>query len=95
MLKAMWRMAWLTVAMVTTVLMATPRRRSVPDDLMDTQETAVLLHCTPGALYTMRSRGQGPPAYRRGKRLLWSRTEVLAWLADCRDDGRTGAEVAV
>ena len=66
--------------------MAKPRP-AVPDDLMRTEDTAAMLHCSPGALYTMRSRGAGPPAYRVGSRLLFSRSEVLTWLAEHRADG--------
>jgi predicted DNA-binding transcriptional regulator AlpA len=68
-----------------------PRTRAVPDDLIDTNETAELLKRSPNALYVMRSRGQAPPAYRIGRRLLYSRSEVLAWVAEHRDDGPTRA----
>jgi excisionase family DNA binding protein len=55
-------------------------QKAAPDDLITTGEVAGLLHCTKNAIYVMRTRGEGPPAYRVGRRLLFSRSEVLAWL---------------
>ena len=60
--------------------------RSAPDDLIRTGEVAELLHTTENALYVMRTRGVGPPAYKVGRHLLFSRTEVLMWLGDQRQD---------
>jgi hypothetical protein len=67
---------------------------AVPDDLMNAEETAKLLHMSVNALYVMRgraARGEGPPAptaYRVGRRLLFSRSETLAWLRTRADNGQ-------
>jgi excisionase family DNA binding protein len=36
-------------------------------------------------IYGWRLRGEGPPAYRIGKHLRWSRVEVDQWLASQRE----------
>lgn len=41
---------------------------------------------TPSAFYSMRHRGEGPPAYRIGKRLMFRMTEVEAWVQSRRDE---------
>ncbi len=89
MVKAIWG----TWAALMLAMLATPRR-AVPDDLVHSEEVAALLKCSVNALYVMRHRGQGPPAYKVHRRLLFSRAEVLMWLADHRDDGGP-AQVAV
>jgi predicted DNA-binding transcriptional regulator AlpA len=60
-----------------------PRAKAAPDDLIPTGEVAELLHRSKNAVYVMRHRlgEDGPPAYRVGGRLLFSRSEVLAWIA--------------
>lgn len=40
---------------------------------------------TASAFYSMRHRGEGPPAYRVGKRLMFRWSEVEAWLQTRRD----------
>ena len=66
--------------------------RAAPDDLIRVDDVAELLHTTPNAIYVMRARAQrgegppAPPAYRVGRRLLFSRAEVLVWLAEHRED---------
>jgi Helix-turn-helix domain len=62
-----------------------------PDDLMPADKAAVLLNRTVNGLYVMRSRaakgeGDAPPAYKVGRRLLFSKSEVLAWIAEHRDE---------
>ncbi len=43
------------------------------------------------AYYSLRHRGQGPPAYRLGKRLMHKWPEVAAWVESRRDDPRSAA----
>lgn len=63
------------------------RTDPVPDDLITINELADLFKTSPGAIYAMRARGakgEGPlppPAYKVGKRLLFSKTQALKWLA--------------
>jgi excisionase family DNA binding protein len=62
-----------------------------PGDLIRTKEVAEILCTTTNAVYVMRTRGIGPPAYRVGRHLLFSRSEVLAWLGRNREDPETVA----
>ncbi len=43
---------------------------------------------TDSAFYSMRHRGEGPPAYRLGKRLMFDWDEVLQWVESRRDQAR-------
>lgn len=40
---------------------------------------------TASAFYSLRHRGEGPPAYRLGKRLMFRWSEVEAWIESRRD----------
>lgn len=48
---------------------------------MTTTELAEILHTSPEAIRQMRYRGQAPKGFRRGRRVLFNRTVVAAWLA--------------
>jgi predicted DNA-binding transcriptional regulator AlpA len=50
------------------------------------EEVADLRRTTPQAIYSERARGDGPPAYRSGRRLLFDETEVIEWLKSQRDN---------
>ena len=43
------------------------------------------------AFYSMRHRGDGPPAYSLGRRLMFKWSEVEEWVESRRDDQRTAA----
>jgi DNA-binding transcriptional MerR regulator len=43
-------------------------------------EAAKLCRCPVATLYAWRSRNQGPPARRVGRRLLYRRDELVAWI---------------
>ena len=45
-------------------------------------EAAEILRCPVGTLYAWRHPGEGPPARRVGKRLLYRRDELIAWVED-------------
>ncbi len=53
----------------------------------------VLAHTglTPAAFYSMRHRGDGPTAYRLGKRLMFRWSDVERWLESRRDNPRSAA----
>jgi excisionase family DNA binding protein len=55
-------------------------------ELWVTEEVADYLRTPVQTLYQWRHSGKGPPAHRVGKRLLYRREDVLAWLAERRDD---------
>lgn len=49
--------------------------------LLDTRETARLLHVCPKTVYTMEKRGRMPQAIRIGSAVRWSHDELNAWVA--------------
>lgn len=49
-------------------------------DLMTPKEVAAMLRTTEGSLATRRNRGTGPKFLRAGRRILYSRADVVAWL---------------
>jgi predicted DNA-binding transcriptional regulator AlpA len=51
-------------------------------DLMLLEEVAELVRKTPQALYTMRYKGTGPPSFRLGRRVVYRRAAVLAWVKE-------------
>ena len=51
-----------------------------PDDLLTTQEVADLLRTTPSTLRHWRYTGTGPVGVRIGKRVLYRRHAVEAWV---------------
>ena len=58
--------------------------QTIQDGVLDVDGMADLLGMTPKSLYTRRSRSPKslPPAVRIGRRLVWRRETVEAWLAD-------------
>lgn len=55
--------------------------------LLTIEQVADLLHVTTAAIYKYRYRGEGPRGYRVGKRLLFTTSDVTAWL-EGRREGR-------
>jgi len=60
-------------------------RTTVSDDLthelLTTEEAAALLRTTPGALAALRYRGGGPRWRRHGRRVLYLRADLAAYLS--------------
>jgi excisionase family DNA binding protein len=52
------------------------------DEWMTTEEVARHLHVSTRTVHDWRQTRNGPPAYRVGRRLLWRRAEVDAWVRD-------------
>ena len=52
------------------------------DDLMTPKEVAGMLRTTEGSLATRRNRGTGPKFLRAGRRILYRRGAVEAWLQE-------------
>ena len=48
--------------------------------LLTTKQLAVYLQSTPNALEARRSRGEGPPYVRLGRKVLYRKVEVDRWL---------------
>jgi predicted DNA-binding transcriptional regulator AlpA len=55
------------------------------DEMLNAHQVAKLLDVAVGTVYTMRHCGRGPASYRRGKRLVYSRSDVDAFLARERE----------
>lgn len=49
-------------------------------DLITTAEAAALLRVAPETLRYWRWRGEGPRSFRAGRRVLYERADVVAWL---------------
>ncbi len=60
---------------------AGPGSPGTPDRLLIHDEAAQYLRMSPGALYNARHRGDAPPAFRRGRRLLYRERDLIAWVA--------------
>lgn len=56
-----------------------------PTNYLRTDEAAELIRTPVGTLYAWRNKGVGPPARRVGKRLLYRRDEVIAWVESQAD----------
>ena len=48
------------------------------------EEVAALSRTPVNSMYMHNSRGTGPPRYKVGKRLLYRRSEVIAWIESGR-----------
>lgn len=64
------------------------------DEILSAREVAELLEISLTTVYTMRHRGRGPASYRRGKRLVFRRSEVEDFLARERALTRRGDGLA-
>lgn len=53
---------------------------STDPQFFTTKEIAERIPFTQSSLETMRCRGDGPPYYKRGKRVVYCLSEVLDWL---------------
>lgn len=51
-------------------------------DTLNTEQAAEYLHLSPKTLETMRSRGGGPPYVKFGRRVIYRRKDLEAWLAE-------------
>jgi excisionase family DNA binding protein len=54
--------------------------RETEDEHLTTEEVAELCHTSPGTVHYWRSMGKGPKAYKVGRRLIFRRSEVQAWI---------------
>ncbi|BCP10441.1 hypothetical protein MINTM020_25390 [Mycobacterium paraintracellulare] len=63
------------------------------DELLNVAEVAGLMGVKLGTVYSMRSEGRGPISFRRGKRLVYRRSDVEAFLAREREDTMRGEGV--
>lgn len=55
------------------------------DRLVPLEPVLEFIGLTHAAFYSLRSRGQGPPAYRIGRRLMFAWPDVLEWAEQHRD----------
>ncbi|MGH3934866.1 MAG: helix-turn-helix transcriptional regulator [Pseudonocardiaceae bacterium] len=56
---------------------------------MTTAEFAELAHTSPETIRYWRHIGRGPASFKLGRRVLYDRSEVLAWIRDTRNAART------
>src|SRR3954453_16179080 len=55
------------------------------DELLTINQVSELLHIPVQSIYKQRQLGMFCPAYRVGKRLIWRRSELMAWLETKKD----------
>lgn len=60
------------------------------DELLNVAEVADLMGVKLGTVYSMRSDGRGPVSFRRGKRLVYRRSDVETFLAREREETMRG-----
>ena len=53
-----------------------------PDDLLLIDEVATITRRSVDALRWLRHKGEGPAAFRSGRRLLYRRSAVMEWIAE-------------
>jgi len=61
---------------------------------LKTKDLAVLLKTTTNAVHILRHRGRGPKGFRRGRNVLYRRTDVEAWLQAQEDADVLGQRAA-
>jgi len=54
--------------------------------MLTVEDLAELLRTTPAGIHSLRYRGEGPPAIRVGRRLLFDPEAVRGWLEDNTED---------
>ena len=52
------------------------------NDFLDTEALAAMLHTVPGTIRYWRHAGTGPSGFKVGRRVLYRRSAVSAWLAE-------------
>jgi excisionase family DNA binding protein len=57
--------------------------------LLGPEAVAVMLGVPKSTLYAWRYRSEGPPSLRVGKHLRYRRADVLSWIEQQKDRGRT------
>jgi hypothetical protein len=68
-------------------MIATPN----PDDLLLIDEVAAITRRSVDALRWLRHKGEGPAAFRSGRRIMYRRGAVLEWIA-AQEREQIGAE---
>ncbi|MGH3406456.1 MAG: helix-turn-helix transcriptional regulator [Streptosporangiaceae bacterium] len=53
------------------------------DDLLLLPEVAEITRMSESTIRWLRHKGEGPPGFKMGRRLLFRRGEVLAWIKQC------------
>jgi predicted DNA-binding transcriptional regulator AlpA len=63
------------------------------EDLLTTAEVATITRAPASSVRYWRHIGEGPQSFRLGKRVVYRRGDVLAWIAKCEGDqsGRTAS----
>ncbi len=62
-----------------------------PEELLNIQEAAALLHLTVPTIYTKHSKGELPGVCKRGKRLYFSKQSLIEWVKEGRK--KSNAEI--
>ena len=57
------------------------------DDLLTTAEVVAITRAPASSVRYWRHVGMGPRSFRLGKRVVYRRRDVLAWITQCESDG--------
>lgn len=63
------------------------------EEYLTTVEVAQICRASPETVRYWRWRGEGPPSFKLGRKVLYAADDVTSWLEDARRNGR-GPEAA-
>lgn len=67
--------------------MSTQLAETITSDLLTTEEVAALTRKSPATIRWLKDTGQGPRCGKLGRRVVYRRTDVEAWIASAFEDG--------
>lgn len=67
--------------------MSTQLVETLNSDILYTEEVAALSRKTPATIRWLKATGQGPKCGKLGRRVIYRRADVEAWIASAFEDG--------
>jgi predicted DNA-binding transcriptional regulator AlpA len=67
--------------------MSTQLVENLESDILFTEEVAALARKTPATIRWLKATGQGPKCGKLGRRVIYRRADVEAWIASAFEDG--------
>ena len=67
--------------------MSTQLVETLNSDILYTEEVAALTRKTPATIRWLKATGQGPKCGKLGRRVIYRRADVEAWIASAFEDG--------
>jgi predicted DNA-binding transcriptional regulator AlpA len=72
---------------IERVCMSTQLVETLNSDILYTEEVAALTRKTPATIRWLKATGQGPKCGKLGRRVIYRRADVEAWIASAFEDG--------